>query len=320
MKIDKSLGKTPSLSAQLLVPTAMLGLVGFSLGGCEPQKNEPATRLVYLAPFLPCEAGEKRVGESNCFTRRKRDAVMVLKIPKAYQTVSKEPTEIIDGKEQEFEVAHTLAGSIIFEPNEGVDLGKVLGKAKEWAEREKIAIKNLAAGDLSGLVLMSWTRWGVSFSEPGYQAVRDRMKSNEPKGEDGAYVEIPSYITRFKMYDQVRCIDHFPKRGAVKGGAPAASPCDYRNQFFLAIDDTSTYLVCPPRYYLNDVLTSGFNCNLHSAFKVGLSNGKPVYLHYNYNPGLEYLQSDGWKYINKRFEAWIRSMDVTEQELSRSKK
>ena len=55
--------------------------------GCKPAETlDDTTKLIYLVPSSPCETGDPGFGNPTCYIKRKRDAVVVLRVPKHFRT------------------------------------------------------------------------------------------------------------------------------------------------------------------------------------------------------------------------------------------
>jgi hypothetical protein len=288
----------------------------FALAGCEQastQDNE--TRLVYLAPQMPCEMGEPSFGQPNCLIRRKRDAVAVLRVPKDYGGNAKQ------------ELPERFSSTqILIEPNGVLAMGQP-GRTKEFVEKSRAESKKGPTTDKSDSVYMG-VGWGWRYPSvvDGQAGARDSMDSwyknigSQAGNEDLNYVEIASPVPGFKAYAMKRCVGHYARISSTKGTLSPKSSCDVSDRYYLPLDDEKTSVQCNSPFMLDDKINEGLYCRMQSSFTLHLVDGKPFNIYYTYSPTWEHMKSGHWKYLNQRFEAWVKSMDVTDQELSRSKK
>lgn len=306
MKCTKRWKQMPMQFIRLIGLTGLSVFCGLLLAGCE-EKPKPTTRLVYLAPYSPCEAGERGYGEPNCATRRKRDAVMVLRVPLHYATTETERPAVPNG----------LRGDIVLEPNGEVITGGEPGRLDEWVKKEKAAIRNRYKLDPNEPIFLGGFGFGTNFVYVGHQQARSRMQSYDNTSEK--YIEIPSFAPGFKIYDVERCARKVVQYG-ISGSVNPDTSCDYRSVFVLPEDDENTYLLCTPPTIYQGKFWYIDGCKLNSGFELTKIDGKPFYMVYSYVTSEAQITQGQWKYINQRFKAWIQSIDVTEQELNRSKK
>ena len=289
--------------------------LSISLAGCEQANTQDSeTRLVYLAPQMPCEAGEPGFGQLNCFVRRKRDAVAVLRVPKNYGGNAVEQPERFSSTQ------------ILIEPNGVLAMGQP-GRTKEFVEKRNAETKKDPTTDKNDSVYMG-VDWGWRYPSvvDGQAGARDSMESwyknigSQPGNEDLNYVEITSPFSGFKAYAMKRCVEHMLRLSSKKGRLAPEHYCDLATRYYLPVDDPTTSVDCQAPFMGDDKLYEDPYCKMHSYFTLRQADGKPFNIYYTYTPHTVHMKSGHWKYLNLRFEAWVKSMDVTDQELSRNKK
>jgi hypothetical protein len=302
---------------QLIGQTIAAFVAATAFTACEQASTQDSeTRLIYLAPQMPCEAGEPGFGQPNCFIRRKRDSLVVLRVPKNYGGSTL-------GMPERFSTVE-----LGIEPNgflvEGT--GK-LYKEKETIKKLQAAMKNGINSDKQNTFYMGLS-WGWRYSNvlDGHADARNSMESwyknigSQPGNEDLNYVEIVSPAAEFKAYAMQRCVGHMLRMSSKKGRLTPEHFCDIARRYYLPIDDPRTSVSCQAPWMGDDKLDDGSYCRMESHFTLRQVDGKQFNIYYTYSPTWEHMKSGHWKYLNQRFEAWVKSMDVTDQELSRSKK
>jgi hypothetical protein len=289
-----------------------------ALTGCEQASTQDSeTRLIYLAPQMPCEAGEPGFGQPNCSIKRMRDVTTVLRVPKNY------------GNKNNYGLADSfMSQQLVVEPNSFLVQGSGDSyKEKEIIKKMQAAMKNGASSDKQNSFYMNldWS-WGFSTGNEGQSRAYSDMESwykntgNKVGNEGANYIEIASPADEFKTYAMKRCVDHYARVSSTKGTLTPQNSCDIAGRYYLPINDAKTYVNCNAPFILDDKINDGLYCKMHSYFTLRQVDGKPFNIYYTYSPTWEHMKSGHWKYLNQRFEAWVKSMDVTDQELSRSKK
>ena len=279
------------------------------------------TRLVWLAPQSPCDASDPGFGHPNCSVRRKRDAVAVLKVPLRY--ASDAPAEI-NGR---FRV-----DEVVLEADAVLTSGTP-GRFDEYLEKEKAIYKRGPAktNEESFVMSVSWG-WQLqsqlqSPSQPfmaGHEYAQWLMdgagKSSVAFPVDGHYVQTESPAEGFTAYAKKACVGHYLILSSTKGKITPEHPCDYVTRYYVPKDDPKTYVFCNAPFIGDGVINHGLYCKMDSYFTLMHVNGVPFNIHYRHSPSWETMRSGHWKHMNQRFEAWVKSMDVTHSELSKIKK
>lgn len=284
--------------------------------------SDKNTRLVWLAPNMPCEAGEPNFGTPNCYIQRKRDAVAVFRIPKSLnvQNFRESAPDVVSG------VIHS---AIIFDQNQ-VLIRETPGKFDEWLEKQKkIERSELAVreGELFRITGASWAvglppkvdRHAVAFSrmETG-RKVHAEHSSHLNLG-DMSYVQVASPIPGFTAYAAKGCIGHM--REMKTGRGPLTEPhfCDAHERFYLPMDDKNSYVTCQAPFILDGNVEDGWFCYMESVFPIEFPGFKPGSIYFRMDTDMKRLKSGFWKHMNKRLEEWLKSLAVSQQELSRIK-
>jgi hypothetical protein len=274
--------------------------------------SDKNTRLVWLAPQSPCEASDPGFGHPTCFVRRKREAVAVLKVPLRY--ASDAPAEINGG----FGLSE-----VIFEAD-GVLTKGTPGRFDEWLEKLNAIYKRGAAKTNEEPFVLTGLDWGwrQQFDEDGHASAYRAMggeKDTKSFGENANYVQTESPAEGFTAYAIKACVGYHLVVSSTKGRVAPEHPCDTVTRYYLPKDDPKTYVFCNAPFIGDGVINHGLYCKMNSHFTLMHVNGVPFNIYFRYSPLWPDLQSGQWKRMNQRFEAWVKSIDVTQLELSRIK-
>ncbi|WP_411886110.1 hypothetical protein [Polaromonas sp. YR568] len=272
------------------------------LGACGRPESMAATRLVYLAPYMPCEKSEPEFGDPDCRVLRKRDAVVVLRMPKHF------------GGNVNLDAPRNLEGGLVLMPDRVLTTGEA-----DYVEMEK---KGYPAefnpnGPISVVSFAAVWGWS-SLNDIGHAAARRQMAAAVPGS--GLYVEVKPYFEGFQTYDKQQCVDHFARFEKNLGRVSPSTTCDSGRHYLLPIGRPDVYVSCSRPEYRNEKPFAGLGCIAFSAIELRNVGGQSFYFRYSYFVAPDWLKDGHWKYIDRRLRDWIKSMDVTDQETSKGQK
>lgn len=295
---------TANWVARLVI--AGTGLLG--LTACE--RNEPTTRLVYLTNSPSCVPGQPEGGKFICDGLRKAAAKVVLRMPKNF-----------GGSDMGERPFHTEAplditnGQLVLMPD-----GRVLtsdDKDVDYYVLEKLGWKNFRKFDrerpayIVGVILA----WGYV----GRQDELSRRLHVTPEfAHNGQYVEVKPFYPGFKTYDLEKCVGHAARLVSGKGKVSPNSTCDNRTQYLMPVNRPDVYFDCAGQAEYDGKIELG-SCRVLSSFVLRTVAGKPFHIYYTFDipaSANDWIENRHWEYIDQRLRSWIKSMDVTEQELS----
>lgn len=284
-----------------------LAILLCAVAGCRAPEPD---QLVWLSPASPCQPGDVGFGSESCFVRRKQDAVAVLKLPAKYGQANNGSAS-----------GGFSAEDVVFTPTEVLTSRK---SGKAWvAEIKKIREHKQTAGPGRSFLMQS-VSWGWrTQTYPEGHATAMRQIASEARsphyGSSAAFVAIESPAADFEVHARKACVDFMPRVSSSRGQISPRHPCQASPHFYLARQDERAFAVCGAPIQYDDKVTPAAYCRMFSHFKLRDVDGSPFIVVYTYLAPREELTSGQWKYVHARFEAWIRSMDVTVSELERVK-
>ncbi len=294
----------------------MRRLIGFTLmaitvglAGCKPAETlDDTTRLIYLAPFMPCEEGDPGYGIPNCLVKRVRDAVVVLRVPKHFSNTP-------ERKAPEF-----LAANLVLLPDK-VLTGYETGDYKDFVKQEKIAMRNYSKFEPDKPLWVSPFRASTGWQPVGQKTIdiASYEITRYPKSyHNGPFVEIPSYFSNYKTYDNEKCVGHI-RRISPKGQLTEESTCDRRQHLLIPVNRPDTTVLCPAPQYQDGQLLEGHGCLVTTEFELRKVDGRIFSMRYSFISAPIWISGGHWQYIDQRVRDWIKSMDVTDQQLLKGK-
>lgn len=284
--------------------------------------SDKNTRLVWLTPNMPCEAGEPNFGKPNCYMQRKRDAVAVLRVPKRLGADRGDQSELVNGFTHD---------TLIVESHQ-VLLKEAPDKFHEWQEKLKKLSDSEAVPEHvpseSEMFRISSPAWRVTFNADqfghidAYDSMRsfERVHANKPEHGDMRFVRVSSPLPGFTAYAQKDCIGHMVEMKTNRGQLSKPNYCDFLTRYYLAENDKNTYVKCQAPWLLDGKILDATYCNMHSVFPIEVPGFKPGYIAFTTSTNMKYLKSGFWKHMNKRFEEWLKSLVVSQQELLKIQK
>lgn len=293
-----------SLIRKLTVVCGGILIAVLLLSACERTESKAKTRLVYLAPYMPCEKSDPEFGKTDCRILRKQEAVVVLRMPSQF------------GGAVNLDAPRNIEGGLVLMPDKVLTAGDA-----NYVQMEKNGYSPKFNSDGPTSIVGFTAVWGWSSSnEIGHAAAHSQMAAALRSSRNGPYVETKSYFEDFKIYDKQQCVSHFARFDKNLGQISPSSTCDSSRHYLLPIGRPDVYVSCSRPEYRNGVLLDGLGCMVFSAFELRNVSGKSFYFRYSYLASPSWLKDGHWKYIDQRLRDWIKSMDVTDQETSKDQK